>query len=745
MSASSPLKKGLFQPHVHYSFLKTASEGLSLSEEDFHSSMHDSPESDSESLAQEIQYQFELQKRIHKSEEVVGQSYDELEEDSLETDSLEEKSLTEEEQSEAEEIQTPSGSNCGEENYSKASDKEEMVDRYSDLRYDPNWKNKGVAGFTDLKESHQENGKSSPVLSLGLTCSPSQFRFIDRNNQLQKQLQRIPSIFAKEPSNSCEQPTSVSNRSDQQYKDQDNYQERVTVYHHNSNCSIYSNGSSTSTKASKRQQSEKDFVVKNKLTLGLAIPPHNSYLHLHGKMQREGTKDSSSIQRPSDGLNKPRYILERKLKFSRAPTGSQHGGHHNVLEFENTQTSSDSYGEVPDLEEEGRCPLNHRLYPKLPITPLQPFIVNNSAVGQTNLFHRDSSYIVHQNGKETNTSLAFARNPLQSSSYQNFPGLPSPCSSEKNKQYQHNPKHTSGYRQQYPYRCTISEPQSVSRYGTSQKPLGQKCFSYLYNAALQQPGNTEASAWNPKKINTEKTPSNYVSGNSGSSQPSAPDLRSTPSPATWLIQAAEHHHQEISRLVDDHLAGSQFTGMLPPIIQRGESDWQLNMESSEESQPVLSRSNSEGYLLQVEKKKEKKNRKGSRTKGYMKMDVNLGGLGPDYETIREKSEKIKQKKEYAKQIKEHNMKSITSAQKPQPRPENKSSLSRQKALEYAKKIPKPKVYLSRPPEQEPKDDQSLVRPLDGENLPPISSLESLQNRHEKEKQVVAAFKTLHIV
>ncbi|ETE56985.1 putative protein C11orf63 [Ophiophagus hannah] len=98
------------------------------------------------------------------------------------------------------------------------------------------------------------------------------------------------------------------------------------------------------------------------------------------------------------------------------------------------------------------------------------------------------------------------------------------------------------------------------------------------------------------------------------------------------------------------------------------------------------------------------------------MDVRLGGLGPDYETIKEKSEKIKHQKVYAKQ-----------------------------ALEYAKTIPKPRLFVSRSSEQETKEEKNLARTLNGENLPPISSLESLQNRHEKEKQVVAAFKTLHIV
>ncbi|KAL8173665.1 UNVERIFIED_CONTAM: hypothetical protein K2H54_015076 [Gekko kuhli] len=132
-------------------------------------------------------------------------------------------------------------------------------------------------------------------------------------------------------------------------------------------------------------------------------------------------------------------------------------------------------------------------------------------------------------------------------------------------------------------------------------------------------------------------------------------------------------------------------------------------------------------------------------KGYIKMDVKLGGLGPDYETLKEKAEKLKQQKEYAKQIKEHNMKNIISARKPPPRPENKLVVSRQKALEYAKSIPKPKIVLAKPSEQDPKDEKVLARTLNGENLPPIASLESLQSRHEREKQVVAAFKTFHIV
>ncbi|NXI45083.1 JHY protein, partial [Galbula dea] len=127
-------------------------------------------------------------------------------------------------------------------------------------------------------------------------------------------------------------------------------------------------------------------------------------------------------------------------------------------------------------------------------------------------------------------------------------------------------------------------------------------------------------------------------------------------------------------------------------------------------------------------------------------NVKLGGLGPDYEAIKEKvREKLKHQKEYAKQIKEYNMKSITLVQRLPTKPQVLPSVSRQKALEYAKKIPRPKTFTTRQSDEEVKEGRVLPQTLNGDTLPQIASLETLQNRHEKEKQVVAAFRTLHIL
>ncbi|NXY13472.1 JHY protein, partial [Atrichornis clamosus] len=126
-------------------------------------------------------------------------------------------------------------------------------------------------------------------------------------------------------------------------------------------------------------------------------------------------------------------------------------------------------------------------------------------------------------------------------------------------------------------------------------------------------------------------------------------------------------------------------------------------------------------------------------------NVKLGGLGPDYEAIKEKKQKLKLQKEYSRQIKEYNMKNITFVQRLPEKPQVIPSVTRQKALEYAKKIPKPKTFMTRPSGKEVEKKGILPQTRNGSSLPKIPSLETLWNRHEKEKEVVAAFQTLHIL
>ncbi|NXC53616.1 JHY protein, partial [Aleadryas rufinucha] len=125
-------------------------------------------------------------------------------------------------------------------------------------------------------------------------------------------------------------------------------------------------------------------------------------------------------------------------------------------------------------------------------------------------------------------------------------------------------------------------------------------------------------------------------------------------------------------------------------------------------------------------------------------NMKLGGLGPDYEAIKEKKQKLKLQKEYSRQINEYNMRNISVVQRLPVKPQV-LSVSRQKALEYAKKIPRPKTFITRQSAQEVKEERVLPQAPNGTSLPQIPSLESLWDRHEKEKEVVAAFKSLHIL
>ncbi|NXY61244.1 JHY protein, partial [Callaeas wilsoni] len=159
----------------------------------------------------------------------------------------------------------------------------------------------------------------------------------------------------------------------------------------------------------------------------------------------------------------------------------------------------------------------------------------------------------------------------------------------------------------------------------------------------------------------------------------------------------------------------------------------------------MRRSSSEGSLLQMEKQKQPKaSKKLCSSKFYINLNVKLGGLGPDYEAIKEKKQKLKLQKEYSRQIKEYNMKNISVAQR-LPAKLQVPSVARQKALEYAKTIPRPKAFIRRQSDQEVKEERVLPQAPNGPSLPQIPSLESLWDRHEKEKEFVAAFKALRIL
>ncbi|XP_058866329.1 jhy protein homolog [Acipenser ruthenus] len=142
--------KQLIMPGAPYTRLEEVPEGPSSLEEDLHLSLRDSLESDTESLAQERRYQFELQKRIHQNEGAYG-SYEDTPRDH--SNNTEEEEEEEEEGDVYDSLDEPTFRQV---RRGRTTDNEDQrtpphrgkqavrrtgyEDDYAELRYNPNWR-----------------------------------------------------------------------------------------------------------------------------------------------------------------------------------------------------------------------------------------------------------------------------------------------------------------------------------------------------------------------------------------------------------------------------------------------------------------------------------------------------------------------------------------------------------------------------------------------------------------------------
>ncbi|XP_067289892.1 jhy protein homolog isoform X2 [Pseudorasbora parva] len=187
--------------------------------------------------------------------------------------------------------------------------------------------------------------------------------------------------------------------------------------------------------------------------------------------------------------------------------------------------------------------------------------------------------------------------------------------------------------------------------------------------------------------------------------------------------------------------------VLPPIGRANGSDTELGSNRSEQLLNPIHRSSSEGYLSQMEKYRQlkaKTNYKAYTLKDYkdMRQEVKLGGLGPTNTIPEAVAEKIRRQKLYSNVIREQNKKisRIPSLSSKDPvGSDNKDTVPRRKALEYAKTIAKPKP----PPKSKdrPREQPQYLQETDPIHL---ATLEMLR-RHEDEKRAVACFKTIHAI
>ncbi|XP_030077283.1 jhy protein homolog [Microcaecilia unicolor] len=845
-------QSGLME-NVHDTKLKGTPQIKFLFDEDVHLSLHSSHDSESESLAEEIKYQSELQQWISENGEPVDHSSDELY-DSLNEDDNVAEQVKESTLNAQRHVKISVGTDYAVLQQASDRRRHQDVDRYADLRYDPNWKAKNIEATSpdleNLRQLELENGLQDPFQKL--SSSSAEDAMPEKLQRSQKQagqgqrgtgkdllpapgsgninvtsglnLQQLlfspqtlenesNSNFDVDDSDSSNQLNEANHRCVVAHRDHrkvqksliDSQQDKVPdlCNSDDSSSGLMCEQGSQSTEGSftqgklgdtkgkdlkrvyhKRSMSEKDFIEKNKLTLGLAAQKQSSYLQMHKTKNRETSQEqiASSAEAVADPL--PQNVKEdeqsvmdpetkwkqkaQRLKdhkntnFQSDRTRSDHiqqsrssklkGGHHlagrqmqsipsqkhllgNIMESENSDRKPE-ISEEPELAADDSGTSCYLRNGNVSVHPVRPAIKPNPPTAHWNsdlkpLANINSSII--QNRKQATINFV-SPTSLPEEGYI----LSQALIGRHLEDYQRLPSYPS--EDVYSY----SNPLVAERY-----------------VLLNQSKALATLGAHVREFPTESHMKGVSTGNihHGSADPwqfLSPSFNHilTSSSTMQVMQTTGQSFYQVPPLADF----PHSENLLPilychPFAQGGEWDSTLYGErSSERSQATISRSNSEGYLLQMGTQKQQKDKSTSkiiRLKGYVNQEVKLGGLGPDYEAIKDKSEQLKHQKEYAKRVHEHNKRNLLYTSKPPAKSatqnEKKSSVSRLKALEYAKKIPKPKPHSSANPSvQEIQEEHFMMFALE-EKLPPITLLEELQYRHEKEKEAVAALRMLHIL
>ncbi|XP_076968745.1 jhy protein homolog isoform X2 [Tamandua tetradactyla] len=739
MSNSKVIPKFSIHSPVHHTNLNVQSTDPPFKKDDLHLISKDSLESDSENLTQETKFQSHL---------------DGTQDKDMETDSLEEESPGQESLSETEEEASRKAAQRAnrEDPHTQDNDgrnSQQLVeDKYSDLRYDPNWKIKKEKGQLLTVEALPESGDSSTE---NLTLDPlypskeASLELSGEKGDQKKSPVSAASLLGSEFLSPNYEHGTLRSQPFSELSDSD-VEKSSSLSQYLKSSSSHNEVFLPGSRGPRRRKSKQYFVEKNKLTLGLPTPKADSYLQLHNKKTGETRLEQNYQEHWSQYENAKSSSVPRGQSSETADgqLPSQRPARHKLRKQRRRQN-----GPKPPVTEKLVVTEGHQIHtPRQPQDHCKPV---DSSVRQEpvvmikapNSDFQDSSALRSQNPTVNASKFAPPKQAFDHVFYKNSIGYHSVANVYKERGHKEQEEKRFSYPQLHVNALSNMDLNYRNELSKRQVPLDQKGSQSAYSINANGP---TANKTQPIRNYTETRYKNlemlwkFHSSSDNHAVGASPDAQ--------LTQLMEQHQQALVQLteVQPH-EGTLASVPLPPILSRVESASQLGSERNQRNHVKISRSNSEGYLFQLEKGKKHRKRSGiqsSKLKVYQKRDVKLGGLGPDFESIRDKMQKLLQQKQYAQQVKEYNMKALASLSKPQTaKTEIKSVIPRQKALEYAKTIPKPK--LSNRTDQVSKGKKNPAYAGKEENLPEIPLLEILQSRHEREKQAVAAFRVLHIV
>ncbi|XP_004636454.1 jhy protein homolog [Octodon degus] len=769
MSSNKLIPKFSIHSPIHHTNLSVQSSDVAF-KKDLSLIPKDSLESDSESLT--LKSQSELEDQIHDKE--------------MDPDSLEEESSAQESLSETEEEAGETAAHMAQEEDLSAQDgggnhsQQPKKDKYSDLRYDPNWKNKKeevqllvVETLPGSADSSSENLPLAPLYP----SKENSLELSEVNNKQKKSPHSAASLMGSEflspnyePGAQVSEPFSELSDSDREEKSSNLSQYLKSSSSHNE---VFLPGS----RGPRRRKSKQYFVEKNKLTLGLPTPKTDSYLQLHNK--KRGETHLEQISYPIRVTGKT--SVQDANEIENAATDPEDKWHQRAQRLKNYQEHCSQYegkksSNLPRGQSSesvnGRQPSGRPAKPKVRRlhkhqNGMKAFMTKELVVsqgkqnrtpreqqnpnqpGSTVLWNtsdsdlQDLDAIMSHDFRIASNVFAPPKQTFDRVLYKNPTGYHSVLNVNKERQHREEEEKRFSYQHPPIYSLPNVDLNSLRELSEKLAHLSQKGPQSASDVDTRRAAESKKQPKEPyEEIKYKNLEMLWKFHSSSYSQPTRA------SPDSRLAQIMEQHQQALVQLAEvQPREGSSSRVTLPPLLSRVESESQLSSERNQTNQVKIIRSNSEGYLFQLEKGKKDRKRsttKSSKLKGYQKKDVRLGGLGPDLESVRSKMQKLKQQKEYAKQVKEYNMKTFSVPPKPQKtKTENKPVIPRQKALEYAKTIPKPKQ--SSVTDQTSKEGKNAASDGKDGTLPEISLLEILQSRHEREKQAVAAFKVLHIV
>nr|XP_035945409.1 jhy protein homolog isoform X2 [Halichoerus grypus] len=737
MSHSKLIPKLSIQSPVHHTNLKVQSTEPPF-KKDLHLISKDSLESDSGSFTQESKSQFEDQIRGDNS----------MEPDSLEEESLQQESLSETEEEASRKVAQKDGrENLHTQNNGMDNSQQPVEDKYSDLRYDPHWKSKKeerkLLTMEALSESVDSSTENLTLDPLYPSKEPS-MELSGEKGERKSSPQSVASLLGSEFLSPNYEGGAHHSRLFSELSNSDLGEKSSNLSHYLKSSSSHNEVFLPGSRGRRRRKSKQYFVEKNKLTLGLPSPKTDSYLQLHSK-KREDVLPEQNYQEHLSQYESAKSNCVPRGQSSETTNGQQPSRKPANHKIQNQHKHQ--HGLKSLVTEELAVSHRNQNTPRQQQNQNKPTdtSVKHETIGIMNAPNNDlqhSSALRSQEPKVTSNKFAPPQQAVDKVLYKNSTGYHS-MNVEKERGHKGQEEKRPSHQQLHINTLSNMDLNYLNELTKRQVPLSQKGSQSIPNKNVN--GSRENKK-QPKQTYTETKYKNleilWKFHPSSDSQP----VRA--SPDSQLTQIMEQHQQALMQLTEVQPRGGASSSVtFPPILSRVESESQLSSDRSQRNQMKISRSNSEGYLLQLEKgrkHREKSSIKSSKLKGYQKRDVKLGGLGPDLESIRDKRQKLIQKKEYAKQVKEYNMKTLSILSKPQTvKTESQSAIPRQKALEYAKTIPKPKPSNLTGQVSKEKKNPTYTRKEDA--LPEISLLEILQSRHEREKQAVAAFKVLHIV